>query len=100
MPDDPTEDSESNPLPDLDEWEDFLREPIPAPVRKRRFATTGRPCDRPSASSIGSITASRPSISSKRREHEYLGLNHRRMGIWEAMEFLNTLVDDSDPDTS
>ena len=22
------------------------------------------------------------------------------MGIWEAMEFLNTLVDDSDPDTS
>ena len=21
------------------------------------------------------------------------------MGIWEAMEFLNTLVDDSDPDT-
>ena len=24
----------------------------------------------------------------------------RRMGIWDAMEFLNTLVDDSDPDTS
>src|SRR5439155_18653254 len=23
----------------------------------------------------------------------------RRMSIWEAMEFLNTLVDDSDPDT-
>ena len=22
------------------------------------------------------------------------------MGIWEAMEFLNTLVDDSDPDTN
>ncbi len=21
------------------------------------------------------------------------------MGVWEAMEFLNTLVDDSDPDT-
>ncbi|KAI0641458.1 myo-inositol oxygenase [Trametes meyenii] len=25
---------------------------------------------------------------------------HARMGIWEAMEKLNTLVDDSDPDTS
>src|SRR6202040_2211341 len=25
--------------------------------------------------------------------------NQRTMGIWEAMEFLNTLVDDSDPDT-
>jgi inositol oxygenase len=29
----------------------------------------------------------------------YLGKNKRVMGIWEAMEFLNTLVDDSDPDT-
>ncbi|MGH8165221.1 MAG: inositol oxygenase family protein, partial [Rhodanobacteraceae bacterium] len=24
----------------------------------------------------------------------------RRMGVWEALEFLNTLVDDSDPDTA
>ncbi len=30
---------------------------------------------------------------------DYLRLSRRRMGIWEAMEFLNTLVDDSDPDT-
>ena len=30
---------------------------------------------------------------------EYLPLDHREMGVWEAMEFLNTLVDDSDPDT-
>ena len=34
------------------------------------------------------------------KKREYGALNHRRMGIWEAMEFLNTLVDDSDPDTS
>jgi inositol oxygenase len=33
------------------------------------------------------------------KKAEYLGLNHRRMGVWEAMEYLNTLVDDSDPDT-
>ena len=26
-------------------------------------------------------------------------LDKRQMGIWEAMEYLNTLVDDSDPDT-
>ncbi|MEY2407966.1 MAG: inositol oxygenase, partial [Verrucomicrobiota bacterium] len=30
---------------------------------------------------------------------EYLSRSRREMGIWEAMEFLNTLVDDSDPDT-
>ena len=33
------------------------------------------------------------------KEREYLAKTHRVMGIWEAMEFLNTLVDDSDPDT-
>jgi inositol oxygenase len=33
------------------------------------------------------------------KKREYLPLRQRRMGIWEAMEFLNTLVDDSDPDT-
>ena len=33
------------------------------------------------------------------KKAEYLALNRKRMGIWEAMEYLNTLVDDSDPDT-
>ncbi len=33
------------------------------------------------------------------KEREYLPLDKRRLGVWEAMEFLDTLVDDSDPDT-
>ena len=33
------------------------------------------------------------------KKAEYLPPRNRRMGIWEAMEYLNTLVDDSDPDT-
>ncbi len=33
------------------------------------------------------------------KKRQYLAKDRRRMGIWEAMEFLNTLVDDSDPDT-
>jgi inositol oxygenase len=33
------------------------------------------------------------------KRREYSTLNRREMSIWEAMEFLNTLVDDSDPDT-
>ena len=31
---------------------------------------------------------------------EYAALDKRRMGIWEACEYLNTFTDDSDPDTS
>ncbi len=33
------------------------------------------------------------------KKQQYLSLDRRRMGIWEALEYLNTLVDDSDPDT-
>jgi inositol oxygenase len=35
----------------------------------------------------------------KQKRAEWLGLNRTRTGIWEMMEQLNTLVDDSDPDT-
>ncbi len=35
-------------------------------------------------------------VSSKRRE--YLPLRRRRMGIWQALEALGQIVDDSDPD--
>jgi inositol oxygenase len=35
----------------------------------------------------------------KQKRDEWLGLDHARAGIWEMMERLNTLVDDSDPDT-
>jgi inositol oxygenase len=34
------------------------------------------------------------------KKKEYGALNKRRMTIWEALEYLNTLVDDSDPDTN
>src|SRR2546421_246858 len=33
------------------------------------------------------------------KQSEFLPKARRVMGIWEAMEFLDTLVDDSDPDT-
>ena len=33
------------------------------------------------------------------KKAHYTKLEKRKMGLWEAVEFLNTLVDDSDPDT-
>lgn len=35
----------------------------------------------------------------QQKKRQYLGLTKIRMGIWEALEYLDTLVDDSDPDT-
>ena len=33
------------------------------------------------------------------KKAEYTPLSKRRLGVWETMEYLNSLVDDSDPDT-
>lgn len=33
------------------------------------------------------------------KEKEFLSLDRKEMSLWEAVEYLNTLVDDSDPDT-
>src|SRR5580698_4043614 len=32
------------------------------------------------------------------KRHEFLQFNRKQMRVWDAMDFLNTLVDDSDPD--
>ncbi|TAD87883.1 MAG: inositol oxygenase [Alphaproteobacteria bacterium] len=34
----------------------------------------------------------------RQKQAEYGGLTHRRMGVWQAVEYLDQLVDDSDPD--
>lgn len=35
-----------------------------------------------------------------KKKQDYLSLNRQKMGIWEAIEQLNQLIDESDPDTS
>ena len=94
------------PLPDLDAWEDDLRRRYP------ESETTGE--DDQSVSAFRDYgTNVRPEVRDfyrlnhhrqtvafvQQKRAQYLPREQRRMGIWEAMEFLNTLVDDSDPDT-
>jgi inositol oxygenase len=35
----------------------------------------------------------------QQKKQQFLSLNRKSMSTWEALEYLNTLVDDSDPDT-
>ena len=94
------------PLDRLDEWDDF--------VQKRYISGPGNSGPTSGDKVFRDYRAeARPSVKEfYRLNHrfqtydfvqskmaEYLPLNKRRMGVWEAMEFLNTLVDDSDPDT-
>lgn len=104
----------NRPLDDLDQWEDDLRRRYPAP------AADASPSGKKPVEFRDYRAEARPQVKEFYRLHhrhqtvdfvrakreEYLaGLANghaprRRMGIWEALEFLNTLVDDSDPDTS
>jgi inositol oxygenase len=111
------------PLDDLDEWEDDLRRRYPEPADKRL------PAGGKKANEFRDYRAdAKPHVKEFYRQHhrhqtvdfvrakrtEYLtGLKigggespdagrgpRRQMSVWQALEFLNTLVDDSDPDTS
>src|SRR6266705_2985232 len=99
------------PLQNLDEWEAFLKERYPQPAESapfqatnpnkvreefRKYETTARPSVR-EFYQLNHRHQSYDFVQSRKRE--FLSLGRRQMSVWEAMEFLNTLVDDSDPDT-
>ena len=92
------------PLADLDEWEGFLKQRYPEgweagekqPEQYRDYRAEARPGVR-EFYRLNHANQTHAFVLAKKRE--FLSLDRRRMGVWEAMEYLNTLVDDSDPDT-
>jgi inositol oxygenase len=101
---------QDRPLNDLDEWEDDLKRRYPEPAsafqptdpnKKKEEFRDYRAEARPSVKEFYRLNHLHQTVEFVRGKHaEYLPLRRQRMGIWEAMEFLNTLVDDSDPDTN
>jgi len=112
-------DQNPQPLASMDEWEDFLkvRYPAPAPASavgaSRKIPTVGTdPAKQKEEFRVYEADA-RPSVRefyrlnhthqthefalAKRRE--FLRRDRLHLGVWEAIEYLNQLVDDSDPDT-
>ena len=90
------------PLPHLDDWEDSLAARYPAEDRGKpqEAFRDYRAEARPSVKEFYRLNHRYQTLDFvQAKKREYLPLRKRRMGIWEAMEFLNTLVDDSDPDT-
>lgn len=104
--------SSPGPLTSLDEWEDDLKRRYPEPAEG---ATSFRATDpdkkpdqfrdyraeaRPSVKEFYRLNHTQQTVDFVRdKRAHFLALDKRRMGIWEAMEYLNQLVDDSDPDT-
>jgi inositol oxygenase len=97
----------NNPLEDLDHWEDFLKSRYPEfesegfqPQREKSEFRDYRKEARPSVKEFYRLNHTRQTFDFvQQKRKQYLGLGNRQMGIWEAMEYLNQLVDDSDPDT-
>jgi inositol oxygenase len=106
--------AENQPLQSLDEVEDFYKERYPEtisatslppsvgtdPEKKvdefRNYEADARPTVR---EFYRLNHASQTYEFALAKRNEFLGLNRRQMGIWESAEYLNQLVDDSDPDT-
>jgi inositol oxygenase len=98
------------PLGGLDEWEDDVKRRYPRPDSTAFRATDPDKKEtdfrdyakeaRPSVREFYRLNHAKQTVDFVRRKRdEYLTLDKREMGVWEAMEFLNKLVDDSDPDT-
>lgn len=87
----------ASPLGALDEWEDDVLERYPEPGHVfRDYAAEVKPSVK-EFYRLNHTLQTREFVKAKKAQ--YTGLNQREMSVWEAMDFLNTLVDDSDPDT-
>ena len=94
---------EINPLHSLDDWEDDLLRRYPRDPEPRHgkpteeFRSYDDAADHVKEFYRLNHRQQTVEINLEKRE-EFLKFEKRRMGIWEAMEYLNTLVDDSDRD--
>lgn len=89
----------TNPLSSLEQWDDDVRARYDSKKTKESF----RQYDDTSPAGVREFYRLNHAHQTfdfvRMKKREYLGLDHARMTVWEALEYLNTLVDDSDPDT-
>ena len=96
---------EINPLGSLDEWEDDVlqRYPDPESIAKEKSKDEYRNYDDPSRDTVREFYRLNHTHQSyefvQQKRSDFLQFNRKEMTIWDAFNFLNQLVDDSDPDT-
>jgi inositol oxygenase len=90
------------PLANIEQWEDDLLVRYPEPYTKAK--ETYRNYDTPERDTVREFYRLNHRYQTfdfvLGKQKEFLQFNKMEMPIWEAFDFLNTLVDDSDPDTS
>lgn len=97
--------SAQNPLNSLDEWEDFVEGRYENETERTKYKgkEAYRQYDEGTHDTVKKFYHLNHKHQTldfvKQKRRELLTLNRKKMGAWEAIEYLNTLVDDSDPDT-
>lgn len=95
----------ATPLRSLDEWEDdiLLRYPDPESIADAKSTEEYRNYDDPARDSVREFYRLNHQYQSyefvQKKREEFLRFDKKEMPVWDAFEFLNQLVDDSDPDT-
>jgi inositol oxygenase len=101
----PLEQAEKNPLSSLDVWEDDLLEryPDPGSIAKGKTTEEYRNYETPVRDTVREFYRLNHMYQTygfvQQKRAEFLPFDKKEMSVWEAFDFLNQLVDDSDPDT-
>jgi inositol oxygenase len=96
---------EANPLKSLDVWEDDLldRYPDPAAIASDKSTEAYRNYEAPERDTVREFYRLNHQYQSydfvQEKKANYLKFDKKEMPVWDAFQFLNQLVDDSDPDT-
>jgi len=97
--------AETNPLSSLDVWEDHLLERYPDPdaIARGKGTEEYRNYESPGRDSVREFYRLNHTYQTyafvQEKKAEFLRFDRKEMSVWDAFEFLNELVDDSDPDT-
>ncbi len=97
-------DAEIAPLASLDEWEDDLvqRYPDPDSLAQAKAKEEFRNYDDPARDTVKEFYRLNHKYQTydfvMEKRQDFLKFDKKEMTLWDSFEFLNTLVDDSDPD--
>ena len=95
----------NSPLHNIDEWEDDVlnRYPDPSTINKDKEQKEFRNYEETVKDSVKEFYRLNHKYQTfdfvMQKKEDYLKFDKREMPIWQAFDFLNELVDDSDPDT-
>ena len=96
---------EVNPLHSIEEWEEDVlqRYPDPESIASAKSTQEYRNYEDPARDTVKEFYRLNHTYQTyafvREKEQDFLRFNKKEMSVWDAFDFLNQLVDDSDPDT-